>query len=58
MTDKQAMVIDTDPQKEGQPPQEPVPLNEESREVAETARQFVKMAGELLKMKKKPTIFC
>lgn len=53
ITDKQAMVIDTDPQKEGQPPQEPVPLNEESREVAEIARQFVKMAGELLKNEEK-----
>lgn len=49
ITEKQAMVKDTDPQKEGKPPFEPTPLNEESLEVSEIAKKFIKKAEEILK---------
>jgi len=49
VTEKQAMVTDTDPQKEGRPPLEPMPLNEESRKVSEVAKKFIQRAEEILK---------
>ncbi|WP_353683291.1 2,3-bisphosphoglycerate-independent phosphoglycerate mutase [Thermodesulfovibrio sp. 3907-1M] len=49
ITEKEAVVTDTDPQKEGKPPAEPVPLNEESRKVAEVAKKFIEKAEEFLK---------
>lgn len=53
ITEKQAMVKDTDPQKEGKPPFEPTPLNEESLEVSEIAKKFIKKAEEILKNEEK-----
>jgi 2,3-bisphosphoglycerate-independent phosphoglycerate mutase len=40
ITEKEAMVTDTDPQKEGKPPLQPKPLNEDSRKVAEVAKKI------------------
>lgn len=53
ITEKQAMVTDTDPQKEGKPPAQPIPLNEESREVSEIAKKFIERAREILKNEEK-----
>jgi len=53
ITEKQAMVTDTDPQKEGKPPAEPIALNKESIEVAEIAKKFIKKAEEILKNEEK-----
>ncbi|GAB5046433.1 2,3-bisphosphoglycerate-independent phosphoglycerate mutase [Thermodesulfovibrio sp. TK110] len=49
ITEKEAQVMDTDPQKEGKPPGQPIPLNEESRKVAEVAKKFIVKAEEILK---------
>ncbi|MCS7163815.1 MAG: 2,3-bisphosphoglycerate-independent phosphoglycerate mutase [Thermodesulfovibrio sp.] len=53
ITEKHAMVKDTDPQKEGKPPFEPTPLNEESLEVSEIAKKFIRKAEEILKNEEK-----
>ena len=53
ITEKEAMVKDTDPQKEGKPPLEPEPLNEESRKVAEVAKKFLDKAREILEKEEK-----
>jgi len=53
ITEKEAMVTDTDPQKEGKPPLQPKPLNEDSRKVAEVAKKFIDRAKEILKTEEK-----
>ncbi|MCX7988187.1 MAG: 2,3-bisphosphoglycerate-independent phosphoglycerate mutase [Thermodesulfovibrio sp.] len=47
--ENEAMVKDTDPQKEGKPPLEPEPLNNESKKVANIAKKFIFKASEILK---------
>lgn len=47
--ENEAMVKDTDPQKEGKPPLEPEPLNNESKKVANIAKKFISKASEILK---------
>ncbi|WP_353685701.1 2,3-bisphosphoglycerate-independent phosphoglycerate mutase [Thermodesulfovibrio sp. 3462-1] len=49
INENNAMVTDTDPQKERKPPAEPLALNEESKEVSEIAKKFIKKAEEILK---------
>ncbi|MCS7215089.1 MAG: 2,3-bisphosphoglycerate-independent phosphoglycerate mutase [Thermodesulfovibrio sp.] len=51
--EKEAWVKDTDPQKEGKQPLDPVPLNSESLEVAEVAKKFIQKAEEILKNEEK-----
>jgi 2,3-bisphosphoglycerate-independent phosphoglycerate mutase len=46
-------VADTDPQKTGVPPLDPVPHNNESMKTAEVAKEFVKQAQKLLAGEKK-----
>lgn len=53
ITEKHAMVQDTDPQKEGKPPEEPIPLTEQAHKVAEIAKKFVEKAKEILKNEEK-----
>lgn len=50
---KEALVLDTDPQKEGKPPLEPRALNDESKKVAEIAKKFIIQAREILKNEEK-----
>lgn len=49
ISEKQAMVTDTDPQKEGKTPNEPLPLTEEAGEVAKISKKFIEIASSLLK---------
>lgn len=53
ITEKYAMVTDTDPQKEGKASQEPIYLNEEAREVARIAKKFIEKAKKVLKNEEK-----
>lgn len=53
ITEEEAMVSDTDPQKEGKPPAEPSPLNEKSKRVAQIAGIFIRKASEILKHEEK-----
>ncbi len=51
--EKEAMVKDTDPQKEGKPPLDPEPLNNESAKVADIAKKFINQAKDILKNEEK-----
>ncbi len=51
--ENEAMVKDTDPQKEGKPPLDPEPLNSESAKVAEIAKKFINQAKDILKNEEK-----
>jgi 2,3-bisphosphoglycerate-independent phosphoglycerate mutase len=53
ITEKQAMVKDTDPQKEGKVANEPFPLTEEAKKVADIAKKFIEKAQEILKNEEK-----
>jgi len=53
ITEKEAMVKDTDPQKEGKAPNEPIPLTEEAKRVADIAKNFIEKAHEILKKEEK-----
>lgn len=49
ITQLQAEVSDTDPQKEGKPPLKPKALNEDAKKIAEIAEKFINKAYEILK---------
>lgn len=49
VSEKEAMVTDTDPQKEGNAPNEPLPLTEEAEEVSKISKKFIEKAREILK---------
>lgn len=51
--ENEAMVKDTDPQKEGKQPIDPEPLNNESIKVANIAKKFISKASEILKNEEK-----
>lgn len=51
--ENEAMVKDTDPQKEGKPPLDPEPLNGESAKVADIAKKFINQAKDILKNEEK-----
>lgn len=53
MRQEDAMVNDTDPQKEGKSPLEPKGLNSSSEKVAEVAKKFIERAREILKDEEK-----
>ncbi len=53
VSEREAMVKDTDPQKEGKAPLDPEPLNNESIKVAKIAKKFIEMAREILKNEEK-----
>uniref|UniRef100_A0A7C4ELF9 Probable 2,3-bisphosphoglycerate-independent phosphoglycerate mutase n=1 Tax=Thermodesulfovibrio aggregans TaxID=86166 RepID=A0A7C4ELF9_9BACT len=53
ISEKEAMVTDTDPQKEGKEPSEPLPLTEEADEVAKISKKFIERAQEVLKNEEK-----
>ncbi len=48
ISESQAMVADTDPQKEGRSPLKPLPLMEEAKKVADIAEEFIRRASEIL----------
>ncbi|GAB6184340.1 2,3-bisphosphoglycerate-independent phosphoglycerate mutase [Thermodesulfovibrio hydrogeniphilus] len=47
--ESEAMVKDTDPQKEGKAPLEPVPFDKQAEKVAEIAKKFIDLASQILK---------
>lgn len=49
ISEKEAMVTDTDPQKEGKAPNEPLPLTEEAGETAKISKKFIERVREVLK---------
>lgn len=53
VSEKEAQVTDTDPQKEGKPPIEPRPLTDEAKKVAEIAKKFIEKAKHILKNEEK-----
>ncbi len=51
--ESEAMVKDTDPQKEGKAPLEPVPFDKEAEKVAFIAKKFIELASQILKKEEK-----
>lgn len=50
---EEALIKDTDPQKEGKPPLEPEPLNQMSSKVSEIAKKFINKVMDVLKDEQK-----